>query len=73
MMEYFFSVYIAYFEYQHYYSGAAANVIVTTDQGLRLQIPASRFRPFISQLGIRGRFKLTTDTHHRFQSLMRVA
>ncbi|ODP97104.1 MULTISPECIES: DUF2835 domain-containing protein [Salinivibrio] len=72
-MEYYFNVYIAYSEYQHYYSGAAANVVVTSDQGLRLQIPASRFRPFLSHLGIRGRFKLVTDANHKFQSLMRVA
>ncbi|ODQ00796.1 MULTISPECIES: DUF2835 domain-containing protein [Salinivibrio] len=72
-MDYRFNVNISYSEYQLYYSGAASSVVVTTDKGLRLQIPAARFRPYLSQLGIRGRFKLTTDEENRFRSLERIA
>ena len=43
--------------------------MVVTDNGLRLQLPAARFRPHLSQLGIRGRFRLTTDSHNKFKQL----
>ncbi|OXX75079.1 hypothetical protein B9J87_01540, partial [Vibrio sp. V19_P1S1T109] len=44
-------------------------VQVYTDQGLRLQLPASRFRPFLSQIGVKGRFRLTTDQNNKFVKL----
>ncbi|EGR0233427.1 DUF2835 family protein, partial [Vibrio vulnificus] len=28
-----------------------------------------KFRPFLSQLGLKGRFRLTTDQNHRFIKL----
>ncbi|WP_141138435.1 DUF2835 family protein, partial [Vibrio sp. V05_P4A8T149] len=36
---------------------------------LRLQLPASRFRPFLSQIGVKGRFRLTTDQNNKFVKL----
>ncbi|PSD40987.1 DUF2835 family protein, partial [Vibrio sp. V02_P2A34T13] len=47
----------------------ASSVQVYTDQGLRLQLPASRFRPFLSQIGVKGRFRLTTDQNNKFVKL----
>ena len=52
-----------------HYSGAASSVVVNTDEGLRIQVSASRFRPFLSQIGLKGRFRLTTDNDNRFLQL----
>ncbi|WP_117235482.1 DUF2835 domain-containing protein [Vibrio maerlii] len=66
MNHYHFSLNISYQAYIAHYSGAASNVLVTTDQGLRLQLPASRFRPFLTQMGVKGRFRLITDQNNKF-------
>lgn len=69
MKYYYFSLNITYQAYLANYSGVASNVLVVTDEGLRLQLPATRFRPFVSQIGIRGRFRLTTDGENKFIKL----
>lgn len=69
MNHYFFSLNISYHSFVTHYAGAASGVMVTTEQGLRLQLPATRLRPFLSQSGIKGRFRLTTDQQHRFVRL----
>lgn len=69
MKYYYFSVYITYSEFQRLYSGSASTVVVSTEQGLTLQLPAIKLRPYLSQLGIRGRFKLTVDNNNRMLNL----
>ncbi|EEZ00089.1 hypothetical protein VOA_000137 [Vibrio sp. RC586] len=69
MNYYFFSLNISYQTFLAHYSGAASNVIVTTEQGLKLQLPATRLRPFLSHIGVKGRFRLTTDQNNRFVKL----
>lgn len=69
MNYYFFSLNISYQTFVAHYSGVASNVMVTTEQGLRLQLPATRLRPFLSQMGVKGRFRLATDQNHRFIKL----
>ncbi len=69
MNHYYFRLNIAYQAYLSHYSGAASAVLVVTENGLRLQLPASRFRPFLSQAGIKGRFRLTTDQQNKFIKL----
>ncbi|OEE39451.1 DUF2835 domain-containing protein [Vibrio ordalii] len=69
MKQYYFTLNIPYQTYLAHYSGVASSVQVYTDQGLRLQLPASRFRPFLSQIGVKGRFRLTTDQNNKFVKL----
>ncbi|ASU22221.1 DUF2835 domain-containing protein [Vibrio qinghaiensis] len=69
MKQYYFTLNISYQTYLAHYSGVASSVQVYTDQGLRLQLPASRFRPFLSQIGLKGRFRLTTDQNNKFVKL----
>ncbi|MFD2176587.1 DUF2835 domain-containing protein [Veronia pacifica] len=64
-----FTVRISYAEYMQYYSGTASNVIVRTDSGNTLQLPAAKFRPFLTHSGINGRFKLIADENSRFKKL----
>ncbi|MDF2186324.1 DUF2835 domain-containing protein [Grimontia hollisae] len=72
MRVYLFSVDIDYHLFLQHYSGAASTVIVRTDNGLTLQLPASRLRPFLSQLGVKGRFRLMVDENNRFKSLEKI-
>ncbi|CED71464.1 DUF2835 domain-containing protein [Aliivibrio wodanis] len=69
---YYFRVNVSYQSFLSHYSGAASTVLVVTEQGLSLQLPASRFRSFLTQLGVKGRFRLTTDQNNRFLNLEQV-
>ncbi|GAK83228.1 hypothetical protein JCM19238_776 [Vibrio ponticus] len=69
MNQYYFSLNIPYQTFLAHYNGAASSVMVTTDNGLRIQLPATRFRPFLSQIGLKGRFRLTTDQNNKFLKL----
>ncbi|EOX4098612.1 DUF2835 domain-containing protein [Vibrio alginolyticus] len=69
MNYYYFNLNISYQTFLSHYSGAASVVQVVTNNGLRLQLPAARFRPFLSQLGVRGQFRLTTDQNNKFLKL----
>ena len=73
MQYYYFSLDISYQTFLAHYSGAASNVLVTSETGLRIQLPATRFRPFITQIGLKGRFRLTTDSNHKFLNLEKIA
>ncbi|WED23164.1 DUF2835 domain-containing protein [Vibrio sp. JC009] len=69
MNQYTFRLNITYQTFLQHYSGAASSVMVLSEQGLKIQIPASRLRPFLSQLGIKGRFRLITDQNNKFVKL----
>ncbi|MGF1741485.1 DUF2835 domain-containing protein [Vibrio profundum] len=69
MNTYIFSLSISYQSFLAHYSGAASQVQVLTDQGMKLRIPASRFRPFLMQNGVVGRFRLITDHNSKFIKL----
>ncbi len=69
MNYYYFNLNVSYQSFLAHYSGVASAVVVRADNGLRLQIPASRLRPFLTQLGVKGRFRLTTDQQNKFLKL----
>ncbi|MEJ2765566.1 DUF2835 domain-containing protein [Photobacterium sp. MCCC 1A19761] len=72
MRHYTFSMDISYQSYLGHYSGAASTVLVVTDNGLKLQLPASRFRPFLSQLGVKGRFRVTVNAQNRIEAIEQI-
>ncbi|PFG56177.1 uncharacterized protein DUF2835 [Vibrio sp. ES.051] len=69
MTHYYFTLNISYQAFLSHYSGVASVVQVITHNGLRLQLPAAKFRPFLNQLGIRGQFRLTIDQNNKFLKL----
>ncbi|MGF1726406.1 DUF2835 domain-containing protein [Photobacterium nomapromontoriensis] len=73
MKSYTFSIYISYQHFLNHYSGAASTVLVETDSGLKLQFPATRLRPFLSQMGIKGRFRVLVSQENRFHAIERVS
>ena len=55
-----------------YYGGFGTRVVVRSDQGTLIQLPASRFRAFVNYDGVHGRFRLYYDERSRFQALERL-
>lgn len=58
---------------QQYYRGETKYVIFTADTGERVQMAFRHFHPFISQLGIRGRFRLILTDNGDFFSLEKIS
>jgi len=67
---FYFRLNIPYQTFQQLYKVPNTAVKVRDESGKMLQIPAMRFVPFFSQLGIRGRFQLTLDQNNKFQQLV---
>lgn len=69
MAVYHFSMHMTVEQCEAYYTGAIKYVVVTCDDGMTLQLPIAKLRPFVTTVGIRGRFRLTTGPNNKFLSL----
>ena len=54
---------------KEYYRGNVQNVVVTTDGGLRLQLPIEALRPYVTEDGIYGVFVVYVDDNHKLIQL----
>jgi glucose-6-phosphate isomerase len=72
MREVRFSLIISAEEMLRYYRGAAKDVIVTTDTGLRVQFPAQHLQRFVTPDGVRGRFAIRFDGNNKFAGIRRL-
>lgn len=70
---YFFNGYLSPEKCQQYYQGEARYVIVTSDQGERIRLAFRHFQPFVSQVGIRGRFRLTVADNGDFLAMEKIS
>lgn len=68
----YFTLALSREEMLRWYRGEAHRVVVTTDQGLRVQLPAETLRPFVTPDGVSGRFALQYNGQGRLVSLRRV-
>jgi len=64
-----FSLNISQSDILRYYQGNAKNLVVTLDSGQRVQLPLINFRPFISDLGLKGQFEVVFTPEHKLVSL----
>lgn len=71
-MKYYFSINLSTEEYLPYYQGRVRDVIVTSDQGKRVQFPAMHLRKFLTSAGIYGHFCMETK-NSKFISLTRLS
>ena len=72
MREYKFSMELSAQKTHRIYEGQARYIIVDSDEGLKLQLPAANFRPYVSQDGIRGRFSVRIDAANRIVALTKI-
>ena len=54
------------------YRGDARYIVVESEQGLKLQLPAANFRAHVDADGIHGRFRVRIDDDNRIVSLERL-
>lgn len=73
MKQFYFRLSISYQAFEQLYRTPNTIVKVREESGKMLQIPAMRFVPFFSQLGVRGRFELTLDDNNKFIKLMQLS
>nr|WP_086938602.1 DUF2835 family protein [Thaumasiovibrio occultus] len=73
MRTFTFHLAIDYQTYLNVYAGSAKTILVQSDQGLRLQLPANRFQSFVSHNGLRGRFKVIINQDNKIVEILRVS
>jgi len=73
MAVYYFRVNIPYLSFEQLYRVPTTMVKVQCKNGQSLQLPAQRFKPFLSQLGIRGRFELQLGENNQFITMLQIA
>ena len=71
--QFYFRLQIDQQQILRYYQGTASQVQVVSECGRRLQFPAMRLRPFLTQNGISGRFQLTIAANNRFVKLKKIS
>ena len=53
------------------YAGRARFILVETDRGLKLQLPAANFLEYVTDDGIHGRFDVKIDANNKILALRR--
>ena len=64
-----FSINLSTEKIQRIYQGQARYILVYTDEGTSLQLPANNFRQYVTDHGIRGRFKVEVDDNNKIIQL----
>lgn len=72
MPEYRFKLQISSERYLAYYEGVVTAVMVTLDDGRRVQFPASSLREFLTHAGIFGEFLVRTDNDNKLLEIVRL-
>lgn len=67
-----FSLDISREEALRYYQGSAISVVVSAENGQRLQFPAEHIRPFIDQKGVQGIFSISFDNDNKLTEIKRL-
>ena len=70
MQSYHFRININYQEFEKLYRVPNTVVKVRSEQGATIQLPAMRFVPFFTQLGVRGYFELQLTNENKFKQLI---
>ena len=66
---YEFSIRLSAEEIRSIYQGQARYLLVTTDDGTKLQLPAQNFRRYVTNDGISGRFRVEIDKDNKILQL----
>lgn len=70
--QFIFSAYLAREKCLLYYQGTIRYVVVTADSGERIQLGLKHFQPYFSELGLRGRFRLSLQQNGAFERLEKI-
>ena len=72
MRQFKFSLDLPAHKIERIYQGNARYILVESDEGMTLQLPAINFRDYVAADGIHGRFQLRIDDSNRIMSLRRL-
>jgi len=64
-----FSINLSADKTQRIYQGQARFILVYTDDGMSLQLPANNFRQYVTEGGIQGRFQVEIDDKNKILQL----
>ena len=67
-----FSLDLPVHKIERIYQGNARYILVESDGGLTLQLPATNFREYVDTDGIHGRFRVHIDENNRIINLRRL-
>lgn len=68
MRTYYFSLKASYDQCLKLYEPGNNSVVIVDEQGTKIQIPAKNLRPFVSQAGLWGRFRLQVNSSNKLVS-----
>ncbi len=72
MKEYYFTLRLSYEQCMQYYDGTVRYIQVREEGGKSVRFPAHHIRPYVSSLGVRGRFRLLLTDENKFVRLEQV-
>ena len=72
MRSYEFEMALSAAKTQSIYEGQVRYILVETDQGLKLQLPAANFRSYVTAAGIQGRFSVKIDASNKIIALRKL-
>lgn len=64
-----FSINLSAEKTERIYQGQVRYILVYTDDGASLQLPAQNFRTYVTDKGINGRFIVETDNNNKLTRL----
>ena len=72
MQTYYFTLSLKYDLCERLYTPGTDKVIMTAENGKRIQLPVQNLRPHVSTNGIKGRFRLIIDENNKINVFERM-
>ncbi|MCF2947142.1 DUF2835 domain-containing protein [Paraglaciecola aquimarina] len=72
MQSYYFTLSVEYDFCEQFYQPGVNSVVMTSDDGKRIQLPVRNLRPHVTRKGIQGRFRLIFDDNYKIKSFEKV-
>lgn len=69
---YHFNISVPYRMCEALYLNNTPAVVLTADNGLRVQVPTSRLRHFVGSDGVKGSFRMVVDQKNKIKSFERI-
>ncbi|XOV77931.1 MAG: DUF2835 family protein [Aestuariibacter sp.] len=73
LQAYYFQLNVTYQECERLYMPGNNTCLMRAENGARIQVPSKNLRPFVTSLGIKGRFRLITDKNNKLKSFEKIA
>ncbi|MEP0354974.1 DUF2835 family protein [Paraglaciecola sp.] len=73
MQTFYFTLGLKYEECESLYQPGINTVVMTADNGTRVQLPVKNLRPHVTRTGIKGRYLLIINSDNKFQSFEKIA